>query len=81
MVFAVSGTKAYLIGNVGASEVEFVTGMFGQVTFVEWTPSGVAQVTMILKDGRAVHSRHTLMGVNGEDLLNSQVVGRCEHRQ
>jgi hypothetical protein len=65
--------KAFLTGNQGVEEVRVVNGD-GGITFIEVLDTGAVQTTTISKDGRSVHSRHTIMF--GE-LVPSQYVGQC----
>ena len=65
--------KAVLIGNQGVEEVGIVTGTYG-ITFLETLPTGAVQTTTVAKNGRSVHSRHSMMG---EGILPSQYYGTC----
>ena len=65
--------KAYIVGNVGSSEVEIVLNADG-ISFVETTASGNVMVTAIANSGEAVHSRN---GIIFKKILPSQFYGRC----
>jgi len=66
--------KAYLLGNLGSSEVTAIENLSGGVTFVEITDSGNVMVTAIASSGEAVHSRNgTMVG----KLIPSQYYGKC----
>ncbi len=76
MVDSKSG-KAYLIGNLGSSEVSLTIGSLG-LTFVERLPTGAVQMTTTNKaTNKAVHSRHTLFE---DELWPSQFYGSCTVR-
>jgi hypothetical protein len=67
--------KAVIIGNSGMSDVDVFSGSHG-LTFQERLPTGAIQTTTIARDGRSVHSRHTLLSLeNG--LTPSQYYGQC----
>jgi hypothetical protein len=67
--------KAVIIGNGGMSDVDVFSGSHG-LTFQEILPTGAIQTTTIARDGRTVHSRHTLLSLeNG--LTPSQYYGQC----
>ena len=68
--------KAYLMGNVGSSEVERHSTPDG-VSFVEITESGNVMVTAITNAGDAVHSRN---GIMLRELLPSQHYGKCSRQ-
>jgi hypothetical protein len=68
--------KAYLIGNVGSSEIEIIPNTYG-VSFVEVTGSGNVMVTAITTAGDAVHSRN---GIISKKLLPSQLYGKCSRQ-
>ena len=66
--------KAYLIGNNGIAEVGFFGGDPG-FSFFELLSSGAMQTTTInLSDRSAVHSRHTIIGLQSSF---SQYYGSC----
>ena len=55
--------KAYMLGNMGSSEVTAIENLSGGITFVEITDSGNVMVTTITSSGEAVHSRNgTIVG-------------------
>jgi hypothetical protein len=66
---------AFIRGNMGAAQAYLISTGSDGFTFIEPVPSGVAQTTTILLDGRAVHSRHTVLGPG--DFQPSQWTGRC----
>jgi hypothetical protein len=66
--------KAVIIGNLGVADVEAHHGS-SSVTFIERLNTGVVQTTTIAKDGRSVHSRHTIFG--GVKFIPSQSYGQC----
>jgi hypothetical protein len=68
-----SSKKAYIIGNVGSSEVSSVPNAEG-ITLVEITSSGNVMTTVITAKGKSVHSRGSI--VFG-DLVPSQYYGSC----
>ena len=66
--------KAYVTGNAGSSEVQYVPNKYG-ITFIETTESGNVMVTAIaLKSKEAVHSRN---GLIGGKLVPTQYYGEC----
>ncbi|HDY95199.1 MAG TPA: hypothetical protein ENH63_03630 [Sulfitobacter litoralis] len=65
---------AFLEGNVGITPVMLVKGDRG-LTFLEHLLSGGVQTTTIALDGKAVHSRHTIIG---SQLAPSQYYGSCD---
>ena len=67
--------KAVLVGDRGVEEVLMIPGTFG-LSFVEKLPTGALQTTTVLKDGSAVHSRHTALSDN--QLAPSQYYGKCQ---
>ena len=69
-----AGTKkAFLTDNQGTEEVNFVSGAAG-ITFIQVLPTGAVQTTTVSKDGKSVHSRHTIeLG----KLVPSQYFGQC----
>lgn len=75
LTFLVDGSskKAYIIGNVGSSEVSLVPNAEG-ITLVEITDSGNVMTTVITSKGKSVHSRGSI--VFG-DLVPSQYYGSC----
>ena len=66
--------KAYLLGNMGSSEVTTIENSSGGVTFLEITDSGNVMVTAITSSGEAVHSRN---GIIAGKLIPSQYYGHC----
>jgi hypothetical protein len=48
----------HVVGNVGISQV-WMHDWPDHRVYIEWTDSDVPQVTVVLADGTAVHSRHT----------------------
>lgn len=70
--------KAMMIGNAGFEQVLVVKGRYG-VTFLEMLVTGAVQTTTVTNsDGEAVHSRHTIIGAQGKDLVPSQYYGNCD---
>lgn len=67
--------KAVIIGNLGMADVEVHNG-FSSVTFIERLDTGAVQATTIAKDGRSVHSRHTIFG--GDEFKPSQYYRQCK---
>ena len=67
--------KAYMEGNVGIVEVDFVLGDEA-FSFVQNVASGAVQTTTITRDGAVVHSRNTVLF--GE-IVAAQHFGRCEY--
>jgi hypothetical protein len=67
--------KAFLVGNLGVSEVVMVSGGYG-VSFYELLATGAMQSTSMTYDGQAVHSRHTMVATN--EMILSQYYGLCE---
>lgn len=67
--------KAVLVGDQGGEEVLMIPGTFG-LSFIEKLPTGALQTTTVLKDGSAVHSRHTALSDN--QLAPSQYYGKCQ---
>jgi hypothetical protein len=66
--------KAVIIGNNGMADVAVVSGNLA-ITFLEKLGSGAVQTTTIMKDGKSVHSRHTM----GPGLMTpSQYYGTCK---
>jgi len=68
-----SSKKAYIIGNVGSSEVSLVPNADG-LTLVEITGSGNVMTTVITSIGKTVHSRGSILF---GDLVPSQYYGSC----
>ena len=66
--------KAMMIGNQGVADVEVHFGNLG-VTFMEKLNGGVVQTTTVAKDGKSVHSRHSIMG---KVMVPSQYYGQCK---
>jgi len=71
-----SSKKAYIIGNVGSSDVSLVPNAEG-LTLVEITSSGNVMTTVITSKGKSVHSRGSI--VFG-DLVPSQYYGSCRKK-
>lgn len=65
---------AYVLGDTGSSLVEVVRHAEGGSTFIETTTFGTVQVTAVSVNGKAVHSRHTLIK---HDFVASQSYGAC----
>ena len=57
LTFLVVGTKGYLLGNSGASEVEMVATYKGGLQFIERVRSGALQITAIDTHGNAATHR------------------------
>jgi hypothetical protein len=74
--FLVTDKQAFMLGNLGASEVGVFRTDKGGIQFVERTASGVLQLTAIDSFGNAVHSRNTV-GFDGA-LIASQSYGKCK---
>jgi len=68
-----SSKKAYIIGNVGSSEVSLVPNAEG-LTLIEITASGNVMTTVITSKGNSVHSRGSILS---GDLVPSQYYGNC----
>jgi hypothetical protein len=69
--------KAYMTGNAGSSEVQYVPNKYG-ITFIETTESGNVMVTAIaFKSEDAVHSRN---GIIGGKVIPTQYYGGCSIR-
>lgn len=66
--------KAYMIGNLGSTEVIVVPNNAG-ISFVEITDVGNVMSTSINTSGKSVHSRHTIW--DGENMQPSQYYGQC----
>ena len=67
--------RAVLIGNAGMSDVDAFNGDQG-ITFQEKLGSGAIQTTTIsYKDGRSVHSRHSMLS---GAFVPSQYYGECK---
>ena len=67
--------KAYLIGNVGASEVMMQYNTDIGISFIEVTKSGNVMTTTIDRNMRSAHSRHYILF---SDFFPSQHYGRCQ---
>ena len=65
--------EAVIIGNAGVEKAFGVVGIYG-ISFIEQLPTGAVQTTTIAKNGKASHSRHTMMG---GDIMPSQYYGTC----
>ena len=64
---------AYIVGSQGLAKLAHIPGAFGR-SFIEFSDTGNVMVTTIAEDGKAVHSRNTiLLG----DLIPSQYYGDC----
>lgn len=72
---------AVLVGNAGTETVDMIVGA-NAVSFIERVVTGAVQTTTVqLKTLAAVHSRHTLMGVDGKaEFVPSQASGSCERK-
>ena len=71
--------KAVMIGNNGVADVTVYRGSFA-ITFMEPLITGAVQTTtVILKSGASVHSRHTIMSLDGAP-VPSQYLGTCTIR-
>jgi len=70
--------SAILVGNAGTSEVWVVKGERA-ISFMEPLATGAVQTTTVrLPSGEAVHSRHTILGLDKEaPLTPSQSRGTC----
>ena len=65
---------AYIVGSSGLAKLAHIPAAFGR-SFIEFSDTGNVLVTTIAEDGKAVHSRNTiLLG----DLIPSQYYGDCE---
>jgi len=71
-----STRKAYLMGNLGSSEVEVIPNTDG-ISFLEITASGNVVVTAVTNSGEAVHSRN---GIMFKELVPSQFYGKCTRK-
>ena len=65
--------QAFLVGNNGMSEVQFIPNDKGW-TFLEITGSGNVTTTTITRQLKSVHSRNTIL----TNLVASQYYGDCE---
>ncbi len=68
--------KAYTIGNMSSSEVEFIRNIDG-ISFIEITESGNVMVTAISSAGDSVHSRN---GILLGKVIPSQFYGNCTQK-
>jgi hypothetical protein len=75
--------QTVLVGNMGTSPIEIVSGAFG-VTFIEKLVTGAVQTTTVDKAGNTVHSRNTMMsdgldkyGLKEPGVFPSQYYGKC----
>lgn len=68
--------KAFMQGNVGLADVELYVGQDAFLLFQQAEDGEimVTSITTILRDGRAVHSRNTIIA--GE-IVAAQHFGRC----
>lgn len=71
-----STKKAYMLGNLGSTEVKMIPNTNG-VTFVEVTVTGNVMVTVISDNGSSVHSRN---GMVLGSIVPSQFNGRCKKK-
>jgi len=71
-----STRKAYLMGNLGSSEVAVIPNTDG-ISFLEITASGNVMVTAVTNSGEAVHSRN---GIMFKELVPSQFYGKCTRK-
>jgi hypothetical protein len=69
--------KAYMLGNNGASPVEVIPNAYG-LSFIEMSAIGNIFTTTVTKDGRAVHSRHTILN---NEMVPTQYYGTCKIQQ
>ena len=65
--------KAYMLGNVGSTEVRMLTSS-GGLSFIEITSVGNVMTTAIDTKGKSVHSRNSVMF---GDLIPTQYYGKC----
>ena len=78
-LFVVDGMgNAYAIGTF-VEPVRLVVGYQG-VTFLEELATGAVQSTTIHKNGRAVHSRHTMLSF-ADEIVPGQFYGTCLYEQ
>ena len=79
LIFVVdrSNNNAYMVGNMGSTEVSLVPSIAGGITFVEVTPGGNVMTTTISSNGKSVHSRNSI--IDGE-LVPSQRYGICIYK-
>lgn len=75
IVWDTVSNDAFIKGNGGVSPLSVYIGAEA-VTFLEGLPSGTIQLTVILADGQAAHSRHTIIAAN--EIVPSQYYGTCE---
>lgn len=68
---------AFIKGNMGVSPLRAYGGPEA-ITFLEALPSGGVHVTTIAIDGRAAHSRNTLINATFLDFAPSQYYGTCQ---
>ena len=68
-------TETAIVVGRGRETAHYITGMDGRITVLETTMSGTVQVTAILRNGNAIHSRHTT--VDGSTFVPSQAYGTC----
>lgn len=64
---------AYMVGGLGTSTVQVIQNA-GGLTFLEITATGNVMTTTVLDNGRAVHSRNTVII---DELLPPQYYGKC----
>lgn len=65
--------RAFVMAPNGMTKLDYYPGTDG-MTFLEKLDDGVIQSTTITKDGKSVHSRHTILKGH---LLASQYYGMC----
>ena len=65
---------AYIVGSQGLAKLAHIPAAFGR-SFIEFSDTGNVMVTTIAEDGKAVHSRNTMMF---GDLIPSQYYGECK---
>jgi hypothetical protein len=79
------GSEAFLVGNNGIEQVQFVRHGTSAFTFIEKTRMGAVQILAIDSNLNAVHSRHTMMftpyDLTKWTLMPSQYYGRCNLKQ
>ncbi|MEQ1837881.1 MAG: hypothetical protein ABL858_06055, partial [Candidatus Nitrotoga sp.] len=69
--------KGKVVGNLGTADVFFTKGS-SAISFMEILASGAVQVTtIVLKTGKAAHSRNTVIS-ELDEFLPSQAVGQCK---
>ncbi|MCW5590390.1 MAG: hypothetical protein KIT27_12105 [Legionellales bacterium] len=76
--FIVSKEKSFMVGSNGSTEINTVLNSVDKaITFIEVTPiNNVHNTTILLKTGKAIHSRHTVL--SSDEILPSQFYGKCQ---